>query len=315
MAAKNKDSNKIFDLYVNRFLAEQENSDAEETESEDSPKPTTPGLGKTAQVRAWNNQGPEQPPWRAASGVGPTPTQTYGDEKPSTPDNTVPAADSTQPGIELPKVDTSNPFGSSPSYDITGSQISPGSVPTASNPATTSAPRQPTPEEIKQYGRTGAELRQSSGGQFMSRADRIDQSKVDAILGQGKYKAGTAEANLALANYFKNNPNTVTTGRPSTPAGSPSATTAAPSTTQQAQASNFNTSETRQAAPGVTLPSWANYASSSQSRPDFVDNKNQGPTIQRANSELVQKLAAGTKAANVNLTQQQIDTILQNLTQ
>jgi len=79
---------------------------------------------------------------------------------------------------------------------------------------------QPSAADVSQYGQTGAELRQSSGGQFVTRADRMDQSKVDAILGQGKYKAGTAEANLALANYFKNNPATITPGRPGQPAGS-----------------------------------------------------------------------------------------------
>jgi hypothetical protein len=49
----------------------------------------------------------------------------------------------------------------------------------------------------------GSELAKTSGGQFASRADRLDQSKVDAILGAGNYKAGSAEANLALAKHFK----------------------------------------------------------------------------------------------------------------
>jgi len=82
------------------------------------------------------------------------------------------------------------------------------------------ASRQPSAEEIKQYGQTGAVLRQNSGGQFTTQADRANQEKVDAVLGRGKYKAGTAEANLALANYFRNNPTTITPGRPGQPAGS-----------------------------------------------------------------------------------------------
>ena len=49
----------------------------------------------------------------------------------------------------------------------------------------------------------GAELAKTSGGQFTSRADRLDQTKVDSVLGAGKFKAGSAEANLALAKYFK----------------------------------------------------------------------------------------------------------------
>jgi len=67
----------------------------------------------------------------------------------------------------------------------------------------------------------------------MSRSDRTNQEKVDAILGKGKFKAGSAEANLALANYFKTNPaaattpttasaNPLTPGRPGQPTGSQS---------------------------------------------------------------------------------------------
>ena len=55
--------------------------------------------------------------------------------------------------------------------------------------------------EAKQ-GAVGAELAQTSGGQFATRADRLDQAKVDAALGPG-FKAGSREANLALAQKFR----------------------------------------------------------------------------------------------------------------
>jgi hypothetical protein len=42
-----------------------------------------------------------------------------------------------------------------------------------------------------------------SDGQFMTRADRTNQAKVDSVLGAGKYRAGSAEANLALRDYYR----------------------------------------------------------------------------------------------------------------
>ena len=50
-------------------------------------------------------------------------------------------------------------------------------------------------------GVTGQKLAQTSGGQFMNRADRTNQAKVDAALGPG-FKAGSAAANQALAKKF-----------------------------------------------------------------------------------------------------------------
>ena len=52
-------------------------------------------------------------------------------------------------------------------------------------------------------GVTGSEVAARSGGQFMTRADRTNQAKVDSVLGPGNYKAGSAEANLALRNYYR----------------------------------------------------------------------------------------------------------------
>lgn len=54
-----------------------------------------------------------------------------------------------------------------------------------------------------QQGVVGSELARLSGGEFATRTDRLNQAKVDAILGSG-YKAGTAAANTALKDYFKN---------------------------------------------------------------------------------------------------------------
>lgn len=64
----------------------------------------------------------------------------------------------------------------------------------------------------------GKELARTSGGEFKSRADRLNQAKIDAILGPG-YKAGRANTNLALARHFRQQatdaPVTdVTTGNP-----------------------------------------------------------------------------------------------------
>lgn len=69
----------------------------------------------------------------------------------------------------------------------------------------TQAPRQQTTRQQRSAasGAVGSQLTQSSGGVFNTRADRLNQSKVDSVLGKGKYKAGSAEANLALAKYYK----------------------------------------------------------------------------------------------------------------
>ena len=74
-------------------------------------------------------------------------------------------------------------------------------------PATTPRPAAATsrPAGGPQQGVVGSELARLSGGEFASRADRLNQAKVNAILGSG-YKAGTAAANLALRDYFKANP-------------------------------------------------------------------------------------------------------------
>ncbi len=52
----------------------------------------------------------------------------------------------------------------------------------------------------------GAQLALASNGAFKNRTDRLNQEKVDSILGKGKYTAGTAAANLALLAHFKQNP-------------------------------------------------------------------------------------------------------------
>ncbi len=59
---------------------------------------------------------------------------------------------------------------------------------------TTSAAQGPKTAEV---------LAQLSKGQFTTRADRLDQAKVDSVLGRGRYIAGTARANQALADYFR----------------------------------------------------------------------------------------------------------------
>jgi hypothetical protein len=61
----------------------------------------------------------------------------------------------------------------------------------------------PSQADVKKQGATGAAIKAFSGNKFSTRKDRLDQSKVDAVLGAGKYKAGSADANLALAKHFK----------------------------------------------------------------------------------------------------------------
>ncbi len=56
---------------------------------------------------------------------------------------------------------------------------------------------------IPQGPKTAEVLAQLSKGQFATRADRLDQAKVDSVLGAGLYRAGSAEANQALANHFR----------------------------------------------------------------------------------------------------------------
>lgn len=70
--------------------------------------------------------------------------------------------------------------------------------------AATSRPAAATsrPAGGPQQGVVGSQLAKLSGGEFATRADRLNQSKVDAILGSG-YKAGTAAANLALRDYYR----------------------------------------------------------------------------------------------------------------
>ena len=257
MAAKNKDSNKIFDLYVNRFLAEQENSNTEETESEDEATQSSVANNKSTDFNTGGN-------FASIASINKPGVQGYGNVNDLQASQAQQAQQSSQQArdLNLQNYNTGEIGGynmsSATPKDITSYAAAPAADATATTPAATSAPRQPTPEEIKQYGRTGAELRQSSGGQFMSRADRMDQSKVDAILGQGKYKAGTVEANMALANYFKNNPTTVTPGTPGSPAGSTAPTpTGAAATAPTAPAST-------EQAPGVNVPKPGQVAQPSQ---------------------------------------------------
>ena len=89
------------------------------------------------------------------------------------------------------------------------------STPVAGSTATPAAPAAPAagpsagstarPARGPQQGVVGSELSNLSGGEFASRADRLNQEKVDKVLGAGKFKAGTAAANTALRDYYKQN--------------------------------------------------------------------------------------------------------------
>ncbi len=54
----------------------------------------------------------------------------------------------------------------------------------------------------RQEPKTADDLAHYSKGVFATRADRLNQAKVDSVLGPG-YRAGTAAANRALADYFR----------------------------------------------------------------------------------------------------------------
>ena len=82
-----------------------------------------------------------------------------------------------------------------------------------SNVNTDGSPRPPlnivTPKTPKiktstgpKQGVVGTDLANISGGEFATRADRLNQAKVDAVLGTG-YKAGRKNTNLALQRYYK----------------------------------------------------------------------------------------------------------------
>lgn len=88
-----------------------------------------------------------------------------------------------------------------------GQSTPPANQPPASSTPAASAPRPVTTPAARgpQQGVVGSELGRLSGGEFASRADRLNQAKVDAILGTG-YKAGSAAANTALRDYYKANP-------------------------------------------------------------------------------------------------------------
>ncbi len=84
--------------------------------------------------------------------------------------------------------------------------------------------------EAPAQGKTGAQLAKTSGGQFMNRADRTNQAKVDAALGgtvnpaTGKpYVAGTAAANMALAKKFSQPQTATAAPAPATNVRAPSA--------------------------------------------------------------------------------------------
>lgn len=81
-------------------------------------------------------------------------------------------------------------------------------TPTPAAPTSRPAAATSRPAGGPQQGVVGSELARLSGGEFATRADRLNQAKVDAIL-QGQlglgpgYKAGSAAANRELRDYFR----------------------------------------------------------------------------------------------------------------
>lgn len=85
----------------------------------------------------------------------------------------------------------------------TASGATPAQTP-AQTPAATTTPPAARPAGPQQ-GVVGSELARLSGGEFATRANRLNQARVNDILGPG-YKAGSAAANRALRDYYKANP-------------------------------------------------------------------------------------------------------------
>jgi predicted chitinase len=120
-------------------------------------------------------------------------------------------------GIDLEKLEKARASGED-LYDFSKFLVKPGSPATVSEAKVLfkyqkflmqedndldSASRKYYGQREKKYGKTASELMTTSGGQFMTKADRLNQDKVDAALGAGKYRAGSAEANIALAKHFR----------------------------------------------------------------------------------------------------------------
>jgi hypothetical protein len=100
-----------------------------------------------------------------------------------------------------------------------------GALPPEKKAALQSPPNKSVPPvtpTAQSQGVVGAELAKTSGGQFTSKADRLNQEKVNAALGvdsaTGKqYKAGSKEANLALQQKFRQQPSPSVTSTNSAP--------------------------------------------------------------------------------------------------
>lgn len=108
------------------------------------------------------------------------------------------------PALRKPTADTPSSTAARPAAATTAPAARPAAATTApaARPAAATTAR---PAGGPQQGVVGSELARLSGGEFASRADRLNQARVDAILGSG-YKAGSAAANLALRDYYKANP-------------------------------------------------------------------------------------------------------------
>ena len=105
-----------------------------------------------------------------------------GDDMPNAPRNT---AGPSEPGYEPPNAPTGRPT------SVVGGR-----------PAQPAPAARPAPAAGSQ-GVTGDELARTSGGAFANRANRMDQGLVNRTLGRSDLKAGSAEANLALRDYYR----------------------------------------------------------------------------------------------------------------
>ena len=106
---------------------------------------------------------------------------------------------SAQAADEVPKVNTQPDNLASQNKPTVKSQVkNKDEIPINKTPDTT--PKVSATDQ----GIVGADIAKLSGGEFSTRADRLNQEKIDAILGPG-YKAGKKETNLALQQYYKQN--------------------------------------------------------------------------------------------------------------
>lgn len=113
-----------------------------------------------------------------------------------------PSRDDESQKVNRPQTPQPAPSPTSPAGSVTSQPLpAPASPPAPPTPPTPPAAR-PAPRGPAQ-GVTGSEIASTSRGVFTNRADRMNQELVNRTLGRTDLRAGSAEANLALRDYYR----------------------------------------------------------------------------------------------------------------